>query len=427
MKINLRYLSRKKIEIIRRNIFPLAMYLCAFSFALSPIFVSLSLLLFVVVALMNMNKIEFKKEEFISIGCFSFLFILYFVGLFNTDFLPRAIELITRISPIFFIPIVIVFSQAYKKINYTKFRLSFCIGIFISCLISLGYGLVRYILYEDIKYLFYFDFTSLFHLHPTYYALYIITAIWFMNESNVKLQFKILGYSVYLCCLLVLQSKIGIVLVILLLLYSILRNYKKEKRALLILGISSICLLIAFSFINKESRMNELFKTRNSLDIGTKNEDGISQRFWLWNTALNHLKEQPLTGFGLGAKEKLFSWKVQKDVLESNYINAHEKAIKKISQLNLHNNYVQIAYEFGLVGFILFITSIILVFTIARATHNFIFIAIYTFFLIILVVEVALNRQMGIYFYAYILGMLFLEPLNNTKRDNNNEPCELIK
>lgn len=419
MKLNLRYLSRKKIEITRRNIFPLAMYLCAFSFALSPIFVSLSLLLFVVAALMNMNKIEFKKEEFIYIGCFSFLFILYAFGLFNTDFLPRAMELVIRISPIFFIPVIIVLSQAYNKMDYTKFKLSFCIGIFISCLISLGYGLVRYILYKDIKYFFYFDFTSLFHLHPTYFAMYIITAMWFVKECSIKVQFKIIIYSIYFCCLIFLQSKIGILLFVLLLLYAIQNDYNKGKRVLLVLGISSIFLLVVFSLTNKESRFNQLFKTRNSLDIGTNNEDGITQRFWLWNTALSHLNERPLTGFGLGSKEKLFSWKVEKDILESDYAYAHKKAIKSISHLNLHNNYLQIAYEFGVVGTILYLISVIGILKTAWVRKNLSFLAIYTFFLIVLFVEVALNRQMGIYFFSYILGILFFEPRKNTNHDEN--------
>lgn len=426
MKFSQRHPSSKKMQKKSKKAFPLVIYLCTFSFALTPIFSSLSLILFVLVALMNVHIIYLKKREFLSIGCFSFLFILYAFGLLTTDFLPRAWELVKRLSPIFFIPLLIVLTQAYNKINYTKFRISFCLGIFLSCLISLGYGLFRFIRYDDLKYLFYFDFTSLFHLHPTYYALYIITAMWFVNECRIKVQFKVLAHGIFFCCLVLLQSKIGIILFILFLLYSISINHRKGKKALLIFGILSISLLVAFAFINKESRINELFKTRNSFDIGTNNEDGISQRFWLWHTAIEHLGEKPLTGFGLGSKENLFSWKVQKDVLESDYISAHEKAIKKISQLNLHNNYMQIAYEFGLVGFMLFITSIILVFKITRSTHNFSFIAIYTFFLIILVVEVALNRQMGIYFYAYILGMLFLEPLNNTKRDNNNESCELI-
>ncbi|WP_027076562.1 O-antigen ligase family protein [Maribacter antarcticus] len=424
MKLNQRYLSRKKIQKIRKNVFPLFAYLCAFSLALSPIFTSLSLLLFVLVALMNIHKIDLKKKEFLSIGCFSFLFILYVFGLFTTDFLPRAIELIIRISPIFFIPLLIVLTQAYNKINYTKFRLSFCIGIFISCLISFGYGFVRYILYDDIKYLFYFEFTSLFDLHPTYYALYIITAMWFVNESSVKVQFKIIGYSVYFCCLVFLQSKIGIVLFILLLLYTILNSDNKGKIVWFVFGFSSICILMAFTFINKESRINELFKTRNSLDVGTNNEDGISQRFWLWNTAISQLNERPLTGFGLGAKEKLFSWKVQKDILESNYGYAHKKALKSISNLNLHNNYIQLAYEFGAVGLILYLISIIYIVKIARTSNNVCFLVIYTFFLIVLFVEVALNRQMGIYFFAYILGILFFEPRKNTNKDEN-EVCIL--
>ena len=396
------------IRSITKDFHANTMYLFAFSFALTPFFSSLSLILFSLTSLCYIKGEKPTKTRIISVFLFSFLFFLYLIGLFFTAFPSRGLELIIRVSPIIFVPLLIVLSKAYESLNYAKFKLAFSLGIFISCFVSLVYGLVRWFSLGDIKFILYFDHAALFGLHPTYYSLYIITAMIFLSKAKITGIYKVMGFSLFSISLLLLQSKLGILLFIVLILYFMVVNLKRGQRWFIALGVVVLVMVTTTVLLFKGNRINELFKKRDTIAMGNLEEDGISQRLWLWSTGIEHLKERPLLGFGFGSKDKLFEWKVAKDILITKHEYGYRKAVKVVSSWNLHNNYLQIAYEFGLVGLAFFLLTIFVIIRYVKTTNTFL--TIYTLFLVVLLVEVALNRQMGIYFYSFILGLLLFEP-----------------
>ena len=280
-----------------------------------------------------------------------------------------------------------------------------------SCVISLAYGIYRYAIDQNFDHLLYFDFGSLMHLHPSYYSLYILTALilLFTTEINYALTYKIIIYFILTICVFLLQSKLSILLFFLLLVIATLISIKKKRHNISVLFFLTLLVLFVTSLNYGENRVNELLKKRDSKDIGSFKEDGVSQRIWLWNTALDHIKERPFFGYGLGSREKIFKWKVEKSILMNDYNPAYNKAIKSISKWNLHNNYLQILYEFGIVGLAFFVFMCIRLVVLGFLHKKWTFLTIYGIFLLFLFVEVALNRQMGIYFYAFIIPMLFFQ------------------
>lgn len=408
------------IRSITKDFHAKTMYLFAFSFALTPFFSSLSLALFSLTSLCYIKRQKPAKIRVISVFLFSFLFFLYLMGLFFTAFPSRGLDLTIRVSPIIFVPVLIVLSKANENVNYTKFKLAFSLGIFISCLVSLVYGLFRWFRLGDVKFILYFDHAALFGLHPTYYSMYIITAMIFLSKAKITGIYKVISFSLFSISLLLLQSKIGILLFIILVLYFTGVNLKKGHRWFIGLGVVVLVVVMTTSLLFKGSRINELFKQRDAIAMGNLEEDGISQRLWLWSTATEHLKERPFFGFGFGSKDKLFEWKVSKDILTNKQEYGYRKAVKVVSSWNLHNNYLQIAYEFGLVGLVFFLLTIFIIIMYVKTTNTFLI--VYTLFLIVLLVEVALNRQMGIYYYSFILGLLLFEPTKiHSKRDETHE------
>ena len=114
-------------------------------------------------------------------------------------------------------------------------------------------------------------------------------------------------------------------------------------------------------------------------------------------------------GFGLGSKAKLFKWKVEKDILMNEYPYSTAKAMKVLANWNLHNTYLQITYEFGIIGLMLFLASIFGVIKLSISRKQSSFLIVYGFFLIFLLIEVPLHRQMGIYYYSFVFPLLFFE------------------
>ena len=145
-----------------------------------------------------------------------------------------------------------------------------------------------------------------------------------------------------------------------------------------------------------------------SVLIGTNAEDGITQRVWLWGTAIDHVKERPVLGFGLKSQQALFKWKVHKQILETENDPAYDKAALQVAGLNLHNQYLQIFYEAGIMGLSIFLLSIVLAFRVAIRLKNKLFIFIYATFLVFLFTENLMDRQMGIYFYSFMMPFFLL-------------------
>ncbi|MFN3138296.1 MAG: O-antigen ligase family protein [Allomuricauda sp.] len=393
-----------------KNGLAFSIYLFAFSFCLTPFFSSISLLLFSVTSLFHLKMKLPKSNDLLFLLSYAFIFLMYLAGIFFTDFQDRALELIIRTSPILFVPFFLLFTKAPTKINYYKLKLCFISGVFVSCLISIIYAVFRVLRDGDLQHILYFEFAGVLDLHPLYYSIYIITALVFLNKIVVKTFYKAFGYLVFGISLLLLQSKLGILILVFVLGHFVYKSVKRKHYTYLFVGLISLSFIFFSAFAFDGNRLNELFSSRERNELGTSREDGVTQRIWLWETAIKQLQENPLFGFGLGSKKDMFKWKVEKDILMNNYDWPTIRAMKLISTWNLHNNYLQICYEFGVLGLICFLASILACIRLARLRSKPLFLSVYTLILALLFVEVALNRQMGIYFYAFIPPLLFWEP-----------------
>ena len=84
-------------------------------------------------------------------------------------------------------------------------------------------------------------------------------------------------------------------------------------------------------------------------------------------------------------------------------------ATKEIASKNLHNQYVQTIYELGFVGGFVYLISIVVLLWKGYKNKKSDFLLVFGFFLLFLITENLLERQLGIYFYAFIVTLLFFE------------------
>lgn len=402
----------KMLKSLQKNEFlTIGVSLFAFSMALGPFAMSMGLIFFLISAAVHINGWNVTKKEIWFIIGYSMFFLLYLTGIWFTPYTERGLDLLIRTSPLLIVPMAIILSGVPGKVDYFLVRQYFVFGTFLSCIISLGAALVKIALGANLMTVVYYGFAEAISLHPSYYSLYVLTAFIFTIEAD-KLLIANIKYAVattFVVVLLFLQSKIVLAFLVLMLLFYMFKFIKKKAYGPTVFLSLLLTLLLLAGVFTKGGRLNELVKTRSTNELGTFDEDGISQRVWLWKTAILHIKEQPLLGFGLGAQEKLFKHKVAKDLLKTDADAAFIKATKATSKLNLHNNYLQIWYEHGLIGLLLFIFGNILVFIKGIRGRKYQAVLIYSIFLFMLFFEVMLNRQMGIYYFALIPVLLFLE------------------
>lgn len=412
----------KKVSFLTSSkVFLYITYAFSFSISLTPFVSSLMLSSFLVLSIFHIkmkrnNSFEYKAVIFLFI-----LFILYLLSLMFTPYFERGIKLAYKIFPIIIIPNIIYLTNLNQKLNYVSFKIFFVLGIITSCIISLFSGLYNLIIYEDIQYLFYYRLCGFLHLHPTYYSLYVITALHLVRgiQNNLVNKYKICIIILFLIFIFLLQSKIALIALVL---YFGIIFFKLKSKSLIFKNHIMLLMMVVFVFIISlrldYNRFADFFKPRTSIEIGNESEDGIYQRLWLWNEAKDQIKEKPWFGYGVGSQNKIFNWKIQKKILSSQNSYTYSRASKNISKLNLHNQYLQIFYELGIIGGILFLLSIIFVILKALKTNKTDFLFVYSFFLIFMLTENLFERQMGIYFYAFILSLLYFEkvvPVCNKK------------
>lgn len=401
---------RKIKALVPEKAFLWSTYLLAGTFALSPFLSSMALILFCLSGFFHIEKSNYYKNLLSIITLLSFLFIMYFMGLFFSPYQERAIQLVIRTSPIFFVPIIVAITKLHQKINYNHLMQSFVIGILISCVISLVVAIIAAISSGDITYLFYYNLGEFLHIHPTYYSLFVMVSIYFLVliKESVLSKYKGWLFSLFFVFIFLLQTKIALIVLILYAVF-LFFDFKQNKVVKKQFFIPLVCLVLAAFFITTiyESRFKELLIERQKVEIGNFEEDGVSQRAWLWREALEQIKEKPIFGYGLGAQHSLFRLKVEKKILarESQYNYSH--AAKKISNLNLHNQFLQIFYEFGIFGISVFTLSVLLLYIVAYRNGNREYLVVHIIFMTFLITENLLDRQMGIYFYAFMLPLLF--------------------
>ncbi len=393
-------------NIFSRKLLHISTYIVAFSFTLTPFFSSMAILLFSIASLFHIKVKNYDKQKLKIIFLLSFLFIMYLVGYFFSPNKEMALKLLIRLSPTFFIPLLIIGTDLLTDLNLSKFVNSFIIGVLTSIILTMTFVSYTYITSNTLN-LFYDSLSSFLHIHPTYYSLFILTAIILIlvYPTKVFIKYKLTLLIIFTTFILLLQTKI--IIIITLCIYISLFFNKKIKIKNTAILISIIFLGVILGITIGKSRFTQV---TNNLEMGTFKESGISQRAWLWKSALKQIKNKPFFGYGLASQKTSFVWMIEKDLLENPNLHTYDTAVKINAKKNLHNQYITILYEFGIVGFLLFIISIVLLFKQVYKNNNYLSLYLFSSYLLVLFTENLLDRQMGVY-YTFILSLLFIYSL----------------
>lgn len=212
----------------------------------------------------------------------------------------------------------------------------------------------------------FFNFLQLNKTHKMFYKGYANHAVFYLPFITVYiLSFKEFGWKKYLT---ICTLSLGILLVffynsrtaliaISTALFMIFLLLKRHK--ILIVGI---IIFILFILILISSNSDYLVKYKTLVNPKTYvTNQGLSNRLGVWKGAIDIIKERPLIGYGYGWKK--MAWVIkdsniveywQKNRLDSyNYyvIEAH----LSYGRVNPHNLILQIMFEIGIIGLIIFL------------------------------------------------------------------------
>jgi len=333
-----------------------------------------------------------------SILIFIAIYVLYLIGLsYSTNF-KYGVEDVWLKIPFLLLPFIYLSVEQKKDSNFFQHILMvFIAGNFIGTLISYTHSAILFASSHDV-----FDFyysTLAYLLHPSYFAMHlnfcIIALLWLLITKNalvVKYRwaaiFLIFYFSVFIVFL---NSKLGLLFLGLIYLYSIYYFIKRKKYILsisLILGVVISVAFIIHYFAGITNRIVSAGETvSNYSNLDKSSTDGTVERIMIWKVSLKIIADNMITGVGTGDV---------KDVLLENYQKYGIKGAYE-KRLNAHNQFLQTFIALGLPGILLFLFMFVYPVYYSIRKKNLLYVFFILLVMINLLVESMFETQTGVY------------------------------
>ena len=413
VKHNLQFLSRKdKWRVSGFYAICLTLFLMPFprSWSLYPL--GASLFSGLVIWLTDTRNIysHFKKEfaRILPLIIYFCLYLLYF--LFDSRWTYLEDKLMFLLIPLFGFPII--YSDFLKK-NFQVLLISFIAGIVVICIyqllratfesISVTNGIIKIdpIISSGISRYNWIQLSSF--EHPTYLAMKILWAIalllsaaHYTRLSKLAITLIIIFLTVFLFLL---SSRSGIFVLIIILVYFIYTRLRTIRNRIFLVLMIPLILFGSFKLTSLSQRMNlQLAVIKSGISDGNFDWKNIDPRTRAWYSALTLIKQRPLFGVGLDARDKLT------EVYKSKGFEA-----EAVFRLNAHNQYLESQLTFGFSGTIIVLWML---FTLLLRRKKILYPSLVMPFLTIvsisMIFESILVRQWGIMFFVLFYCILII-------------------
>jgi glycosyltransferase involved in cell wall biosynthesis/O-antigen ligase len=365
-----------------------------------------------------------KKEQNLNLNLSfltnSLLFVLYFLSIFYSENFKSAISILETTLSILILPISFVFVSGNKKVvllilnqeNVFK-KLFILFTLFLSVIVLFVSFQYRDSLLTKIELN---DFLArltegFFWLeeHPIYLSIYISVSLLMIIDALIvannkeKVCFIILG--VLQLSILLMLSKKGIIIsfffaAIMFLLIKIKRK-KRVLKFILLFSILTTAMVVLF-LPNTTKRFREVFDAKSYTKIESYSSTSI--RYGIYLCSFERIKESWGVGYGIGD----VSNELQKCYTKTS------KVLEK-GNYNSHNQYLGIILSVGIIGFFIFITSIIINLKLFYSAQDYFAFCILLMFVFFMFFENILDRQNGVILFSWLLNFYTFKNINKIK------------
>jgi O-antigen ligase len=337
-------------------------------------------------------------------------------------------QYLERRIPLFLFPISVGLIQISKELR-NRILLGLAVIVSAACLLSLGYAIYRFTQTKDSAWLYNDSLSYFIRQQSIYTSVFVNISIyifaWHILHSSLSYYIKLwmgLGIAFLFIISYMLASRNMMVIlystIILFAIYGVIKKKKYLEGALLLVGIILAGALVFKFFPKTVNRFKELTFTQfnyqsegkeshYNMELTADQWNGANFRLAAWPCGWQLFKEHPIIGVGLGDKrDELFRVYEQR---KFHFALATRK--------NVHNNYLDVLYSLGIIGFILFFTGWIALplFSTVKKRDGLAFLIILTIALA-MITEIYFDRSIG----AMLAGLLIPFLLTTDDSELNN-------
>ncbi|MFH0841797.1 MAG: O-antigen ligase family protein [Bacteroidota bacterium] len=238
-------------------------------------------------------------------------------------------------------------------------------------------------------------------LHPSYISIYVLMSVmislesWFDHSMKHSFRYVWLIIAVLLAIsIFFLSSRAGIICSLIMIpLYLMIKLKNMGRWRFAWLGVT-LLLISLLPLIIKNQRVASLFK--KYFNENTREEQPDEPRFTVWNLALKISRQNLLLGVGIG------------DV-RNELVKEYEKNDEQVmaeERYNVHNQFLEVLLENGLIGAILFISIFICMIYIAVIDRNILYGSFIFLIIFYSLFETILYRLAGVSFFPLFSFLL---------------------
>ncbi len=334
---------------------------------------------------------------------FSASYLLYVVAMAHTSNISFGLRDLEYKLSILILPILVAINGKLKRIDFQFIKLAFIVSSILAAIVSMVIGLVENSFTTIPTYI---GLSAL--LHPTYFSIYLNLGLVIILEtakkhkSNQKyLMIGVLVVIFYTVFTLLLNSKIGILINLLILLIYFIKWIKGLSRKTAFAALIAFIFTIAAVFMmssNKESRFITATDSLKAKNISKDTNESTKLRILVWKEAVDIFSRNFWIGVGTGDT---------KDELVKNY-ERNGISYAFTNRLNCHNQFLEWLITFGLLGTSIFLFSLIYPLILSLNSNN----SLYIWFIVIIVavfmVESFLEKEAGVVFFAFFNSFLLI-------------------
>lgn len=376
-------------------------------------------------------KFENKYERLIFFSFIGF-FALQIISLLYTDNMTNGIKNSEGKLSLLVFPLVLF--DLKPNIKQLIFWLKYYVYSMALCSVFLLFRSISHYFSKG-SLLTYHDFTNSLDFHAVFYSYYIFLSVLISiflfqrNELNkIEKRIFIVGLVLSFIGLIISASKnVLVVTSLFLILGFIIRAFKQRigvKEVLIVLLIGASAAFGISKVPTVKSRiveltqlngMENLEKIKNGQLIVAEDIpkfNGTSMRITFWYVVVKKMMEEEvmLLGYSPGDRRAVINKEFYKNGLNPWYEN-----------YNIHNQFVQVLAELGLVGLTLYLLMHLSLFIAAIKSKNFLLMAFLSGFMIFQMTESIIERNKGIVFFIFFLLLLLqIKPLLNENRNTRN-------
>lgn len=382
----------------------------AASFPIFPLLVQISVLILLLVYLLPFNWNNRLKE--LRSSKLALLLILFFlfnvVGLLWSENLAKGLLHIEIKSSLLLMPLLIFARPELTKNLIKNIKLFFVVStVLVALFLLIRSFLIGFL--NNGTWLVYGEFSPYFH--PSYISMYFLLAMLFLFDRENVPRFPMAAYSLSLILLGVsvffLASKLNILLLFLILLFSFIRYIKERfsKVTIYILSFAFFVGTLSAVMLNQSvfDRFNKGWETiKHPEAIQTDDTESNAARLMIWRSAIDLAVENP---FGVGTGD--VNIELSKKYHQNGYAGIESK------QLNAHNQFLQTSAAIGVLGMLLLTLILLIPFVQSFISGDFVFSGFLLIAFSNALVEGILEAQAGVIFFAFFYSLLLRNAKSN--------------